>query len=84
MTIPATEPLIHSHHTDVLPEEDPRAHTMIECGHCGSLVHADNNECMTTWVEWGPYVLCSDCFIPLLANGVLYGGEFAERASKRR
>lgn len=71
-----TEPLVHSHVTDVLPEAHPLAYTVVYCAGCKSMVHCDNNECMQTWVEWGPYALCGECFSPLFADGVLEWSEF--------
>lgn len=56
------EPRIHSHITDVLPDDHPLAHEQVECGKCGVLVHAFNNECMQTWVETGCGPFCLRCF----------------------
>lgn len=78
------EPVMHSHHTDVLAEDHPWAHRMIFCGHCGDMVHADNNECMQTWFEFGDGVLCGRCFAPLLTGeyGVFRPADF--RALQKR
>lgn len=76
-----TEPLIHSHHTDVLPEDHPSAYKNVRCGRCQRMVHAANNECMTTWIEWAPHVLCGECAAPLIAEGVLRFGDFAAAAN---
>lgn len=56
------EPQIHSHITDGLPDAHPFAWRSVDCAICQALVHADNNECMQTWVEsdWGIY--CLTCF----------------------
>lgn len=75
------EPLIHSHHTDGLDDDHPHAWECVFCQHCGTMVHAGNNECMTTWLEWGPHVICGRCFAPLLAEGVLELHEFVEIAT---
>jgi hypothetical protein len=83
-TLPDGEPLVHSHHTDVLDDDHPHAFESVCCQHCGTLVHADNNECMTTWVEWGNHVLCGMCFAPLLADGVLEFCRFADRATPNK
>lgn len=56
------EPKIHSHITDVLPDEHPLAHEQIRCVACEVLVHAFNNECMQTWVETGLGNYCLRCF----------------------
>ena len=45
------EPLIHSHLTDVLPEDNPLHDKTVYCDVCHKMVHCENNECMTTWVE---------------------------------
>ena len=58
------EPLLHSHITDKLPDDHPRASTTVFCDSCGKMVHAANNECMTPWVEFdctGGNV-CLQCF----------------------
>ena len=56
------EPIIHSHITDVLPENHPLAYKTVYCDKCGVMVHCGNNECMQTWLEtsWGNY--CTKCF----------------------
>jgi hypothetical protein len=82
MTDPSDEPVIHSHHTDVLPDSDARAFATVYCDRCGHMVHASNNECMTTWIEWGPHVLCGGCAAPLIADGVLEFHEWVERAKQ--
>jgi hypothetical protein len=79
---PKSEPVIHSHHTDVLPEGHPLAHKLVNCQHCNSMVHCDNNECMTTWIEWGDCVLCGECFVPLLECGVLEWVDFLKQCGR--
>ena len=74
------EPLVHSNHTDGLNDAHPLAWQCVHCQHCNMMVHADNNECMTTWLEWGKYVLCARCIIPLIDSGVLELHEFVRIA----
>jgi hypothetical protein len=78
---PAGEPLIHSFHTDQLPEEHRWANRSVACGCCGAMVHAFNNECMQVWVEWGDWVLCWDCFLPV-ATHELDWTDFRDKANK--
>lgn len=59
---PSGEPLIHSHWTDVLPEDHPLAYQVVSCAKCRDPLHEPNNECMTTWMEWGKFALCAECF----------------------
>lgn len=61
------EPKIHSHITDVLPEEHPRAHDKIMCDAdgCDEVLHYYWNECMTTWVETGKGNFCLRHFVQL-------------------
>lgn len=57
------EPVIHSHITDSLPEDHHLASTCVSCDSCLDMLHASNNECMQTWVEfykWGNF--CIRCF----------------------
>jgi hypothetical protein len=84
MNVPDTDPVIHSHHTDVLPEDHPKAYVGASCLRCRTLVHASNNECMTTWIEWGEAVLCGECFMPLLADGVLAWAQFEALCTAER
>jgi hypothetical protein len=77
-----SEPVIHSHVTDSLPDDHPLAFEQVYCDGCGRLVHAGNNECMTTWLEWGPYKLCGHCASPLFQKGVLSAVDFKELAEK--
>ena len=57
-----TEPKIHSHIEDVLPDCHPQAYTNLHCKCCNVMVHAFNNECMQTWVETGDGNFCFACF----------------------
>jgi hypothetical protein len=59
------EPQIHSHITDILPTDHRLAFTAIYCGSCKAMLHAFNNECMTTWVESGLGNFCLACFAAL-------------------
>lgn len=56
------EPVIHSHIEDGLPKDHPLASTSIRCLTCGEMVHCENNECMTTWVECNAGAYCLQCF----------------------
>jgi hypothetical protein len=68
------EPVIHSHITDVLPDNHLQAFQNVCCGNCGVLVHAFNNECMQTWVETGRGAFCLRCFAMTNSYGVLDDG----------
>ena len=57
-----TEPLIHSHITDVLPADHPLAWETVYCDSCMTMVHASNNECMQTWAETGLGPFCMPCW----------------------
>ncbi len=57
-----SEPLIHSHITDVLPEDHPLANVQVHCWNCKEMVHAGNNECMQTWAEYQRRFWCGTCF----------------------
>ena len=57
------EPIIHSHITDELPENHILAYHQISCARCETLVHAANNETMTTWVEYSVKAVCMTCFV---------------------
>ena len=74
------EPIIHSHITDGLPENHPRAYPTetdgIFCEACRKMVHAVNNECMQTWIEWGEHICCGKCFGYILSYG---GGVLNEK-----
>lgn len=59
------DPLIHTHITDVLPDDHPQAFESINCSACGEMVHAFNNECMQTWVETGKGNFCIFCFVKI-------------------
>ena len=56
------EPIIHSHLTDELPESHPLAYECVHCKKCLELVHASNNECMQTWIEYKGNQYCTKCF----------------------
>ena len=67
------EPLIHSGITDVLEDAHPLAHETTYCDgtDCGEMLHACNNENMTTWVEAHKGNYCLPCFTALdEAHGV--------------
>ena len=76
------EPLIHSHLSDVLPEDHPWAYISIGCFRCGVSLHASNNECMQTWVEWDKVALCTKC-CPRLMGEVLSIADFYDDNRKR-
>jgi hypothetical protein len=57
------EPIIHSHISDMLPENHPLAYEEVECYKCNDMVHCFNNECMRPWVEWLGFNLCFECFL---------------------
>lgn len=60
------EPLIHSHITDGLPDDHPKAWETVWCDGCpGEMLHCENNECMQTWVETGKGDYCLKCFAGL-------------------
>lgn len=56
-----TEPLIHSHIDDGLPDGHRWQWEQVHCKSCGDLVHAGNNECMETWFEFGDAAACAEC-----------------------
>lgn len=62
-TMKRTEPLIHSHITDCLPEDHPMAYEFVYCDKCGDTLHACNNECMQTWTEMQRGNFCTKCFV---------------------
>jgi hypothetical protein len=67
------EPLIHSGITDVLDGTHPLANETTYCDgdHCAQMLHACNNENMTTWVEAHKGNYCLPCFTALdEADGV--------------
>lgn len=59
------EPQIHSHITDILPEGHYLAYETVDCKTCHVMLHADNNECMQTWIETGKGNYCLKCFMAL-------------------
>jgi hypothetical protein len=64
-----TEPLLHSHVTDALPEGHPLAHERVRCDRCETLLHIQSNSCARTWVECGRGNFCLHCFV-LVAGGL--------------
>jgi hypothetical protein len=63
--IDVIEPQIHSHNIDVLAYDHPWAWEQVYCESCSELVHAVNNECMQTWIEYGAKerrAICATCF----------------------
>ncbi len=87
MKIFTKEPIIHSHITDVLPEDHPLAYKKVYCDtKCGHLVHAGNNECMRTWIEteFGNYCTTCFCLLEVMENleyCLLDGPSFNKRIS---
>lgn len=76
-----SEPVIHSHETDELPKSHPLAYECVYCQRCGDMLHCSNNECMSTWAEWGSHILCGRCFGKLLMKEpALHLSDFAEMA----
>ncbi len=73
------EPQIHSHLSDCLPDDHTRAFDQIHCDGCGCLVHAGNNECMTTWFEFRDTNVCAECVGKLPA--VMYGNSWAPKSA---
>lgn len=73
------EPLIHSHITDCIPDDHPKAWDTIMCvAGCGTMVHASNNECMATWVETGRGEYCWNCFVAAVR---LEDGEYSNESA---
>lgn len=56
-----TEPVLHSHVTDGLPDDDPRSMEVVACLQCGQMVHCMPNECMTAWADTEDGPMCLDC-----------------------
>lgn len=75
------EPIIHSHITDILPENHKLAYEFVECDKCKQSLHDSINECMQTWVEcdFGNY--CIKCF---KFESVLPGKKFMHIYGVRR
>lgn len=71
-----SEPLIHSHVRDGLPDNHPLAYTQIHCRACQIPVHAGNNECMQTWVETGRGPHCLPCFAKAPTAGTVIAPEW--------
>lgn len=61
-----TEPIVHSHVEDCLPDQHPLAFTHVYCFQCGGLVHAGNNECMSAWAETESGPICLHCLSKVL------------------
>jgi hypothetical protein len=85
------EPIFHSHLTDELPQDHPLANEDVYCqthrslGCCdSSMLHAFNNECMRTWVEFADKTVCAESFAKFLlrGNGVLSDAAFVSFVSK--
>lgn len=57
------EPQIHSGIEDGLKEDHIKANESLYCEKCDAMIHAFNNECMTTWVESGKGSYCISCFV---------------------
>lgn len=80
---PRRDPILHTHVTDRLPDDHPLAYQQVWCegdahktlaAFAGRLpgesvlLHAGNNECMTTWVETGKGPRCLACFTDELGD----------------
>lgn len=80
------EPHIHSHESDMLPDDHPLANECLGCYICGASLHASNNECMQTWVEWLGYSICMKCAVEYFrqSDGVLESPEFVEFVETKR
>ena len=65
-----SEPQLHSHVVDRLPNAHPLARTRVRCDRCESLLHLPSNSCMRTWVETGHGNFCVRCFV-LAAGGLV-------------
>lgn len=76
------EPLVHSHVTDVLPDDHPLAAVDVHCDRCSALVHSQINECMQTWVETGRGNYDVLCFV--IAAGGFEAGDLVDPNSNRR
>jgi hypothetical protein len=80
------EPVVHSHITDVLPDDHPLAYKTVYCDakrqhNCNRMLHAGNNECMTTWLEFAGKNVCMVVFAKFtldVEHGVLSESEFLE------
>lgn len=78
------EPVIHSHMTDMLPDEHPLAFETVYCDakrqhKCNGMLHCGNNECMTTWIEFAGKNVCMEVFASFIletSHGVLSESEF--------
>jgi len=80
------EPIIHSHLTDELDKDHLLAFKQVYCDarrthECNGLLHAANNECMTTWIEFAGLNVCAEIFAHYVLNkadGVLMIDEFRD------
>ena len=71
------EPRIHSHIEDSLPDDHPLQYEQVHCSHCSKLVHAANNECMSTWFEFDDVAICAQC-VGTLPEYVQGGGNWVD------
>lgn len=55
------DPILHTHGSDVLPADHPWADSSVYCAKCNVMLHAENNECMQSWVEYERVALCTEC-----------------------
>lgn len=82
MTAFTRDPILHSHIEDVLPDNHPLAFKNVYCvgidcrGGYPAMLHAENNECMQTWIEAGAGNFCISCFVKL-PNVEALGGKYA-------
>lgn len=58
-----TEPRLHSHVIDRLPEDHPLATRLVSCERCEAILHLRSNRCVRTWVESGRGNYCLYCFV---------------------
>lgn len=75
------DPIIHTHESDCLEAHHPLAYVNLCCDRCGVLVHAGNNECMRTWVEYKAFTLCGACAAPMIAIPVFEPAAFIARCT---
>jgi hypothetical protein len=62
------EPILHTDSVDVLPESHPWCELDVYCAKCNEMLHAGNNECMQSWVEYRGVALCARCAQPFLCE----------------
>ena len=71
-----SEPLIHSHIEDGLPDWQALAWVSVYCTDCTASLHSGPpNECMQTWFETGAGNFCWTCFQK--RGGTVLGDEYA-------